>query len=317
MAITSEAGTGKPRDSRIPRIPDKALLACVIIFGALAPLAFVGLSYGLWKGDPIIITPWTAGEALVYTGTISAAAIAVAGVFYTIKMNTKAQEQQLREAAAPYFGVVFLEQKNKRTPLLELPQEGTKDHSQSKNLEYKEVDDRRAYAFLGDQITYQNGLTKEQQKAVSSALITEEMASGVVTHSVNPVIFIPLHLKNIGGGSATGVRVGINKPEEDWAGVCCWTIEKGEHCYLGIYIDTSIESVLGKYELRLVYSDCLGYQYMQKYAIDVVMQKQGSALRPAVRMEFVGSRELISCSERGKYLASLSDAIDNQVASLQ
>ena len=61
-----------------------------------------------------------------------------------------------------------------------------------------------------------------------------------------------------------------------WKCVCSWSLDHGEDFYLLIYIDTD-HNVLGDYEVRIVFNDCLGYRYMETFSLVVERDASGRA----------------------------------------
>lgn len=141
---------------------------------------------------------------------------------------------------------------------------------------YCEVDAREVYAIVGDDIVYRSRLTDNQRERVESTLLTEEIAEGTFAIVSNPVISIPLRFRNVGQGCTNGVRVGVNRKEDEWKCVCSWSLDHGEDFYLLIYIDTD-HNVLGDYEVRIVFNDCLGYRYMETFSLVVERDASGRA----------------------------------------
>ena len=160
--------------------------------------------------------------------------------------------------------------------------------------------------FLDGGISYQTRLSAKQEKLARSRNLEAKMAGGMFASVPNPVIYSPIYLKNVGKGAAVSVRVGVNPKGSDWAGVQYWTLMPGDYFYLGLYVDTDKQAVFGEYELRVVYFDCLGCQYIQRFELKVVSNDGGAGV-PSVQMAYYGPRELLSDEERGRYLENLED----------
>lgn len=294
----------------------KWVLLCCAVVVAL-PLAIYAL-YSFGESCPLIVAPWSAGDMLSYCGTLVAAVVAILGVYWSLRSSRREQERQIRDEVAPFFSAVFLTQKNKRDPFIEmfLGRSGQRadvdgddktESDQGVNCGdegYREVDSREIYVILDGDISYKAKLDEEQAKRTQSKNLKVEMAMGVVAITPNPVIFNPIYLKNVGKGAAVSVRVGVNPKESDWAGVQYWTLMPGDYFYLGLYVDTSKQAVFGEYELRVVYFDCLGCQYIQRFELNVVPGDDEDAA-PQVQMAYYGSRGLLSDEERERYLSNL------------
>lgn len=112
----------------------------------------------------------------------------------------------------------------------------------------------------------------------------------------------------MGNGAAVGASIGINPIGGEWRGAArCWTVDRGEKLYVGIYVDTDAKDVFGQYEIGLAYFDCLGCQYMQKFEMNVAKLKEKD--RPFVRLSFYGPRILLSDEERKRILGDQGDFI--------
>lgn len=294
------------------------ILLCCVLSAAFPLLIYVIYSTG--DCCPLIFTTWTPGELLSYCGTLFAATIAILGVYWSLRSSRQDQERQIRDEAAPFFSAVFLTQINKHDPFTEMffrasgdcvdrdGVDGTEDDCGANlgNGRYKEVDDRKIYVFLDGGISYQTRLSEKQEKLARSRNLEAKMAGGVFASVPNPVIYNPIYLKNVGKGAAVSVRVGVNPKGSDWAGVQYWTLMPGDYFYLGLYVDTDKQAVFGEYELRVVYFDCLGCQYIQRFELKVVSNDGGAGV-PSVQMAYYGPRELLSDEERGRYLENLED----------
>ncbi len=278
------------------------ILASVILSAAL-PLVLYAL-YRIGEAHPVFKSPWSAGEMLGYLGAVAGAAVALMGLLYSIRDGWRQQRDQTRESAAPYFSAVFLRQKNKRLHSSNaangngdegvLGCDGDCHGATESFMAYCEVDERKIYAFLGEEITYGFKLSADQRDRVESSFLDIEPVKGVVFTALNPVIYVPIRFRNVGQGCANGVRVGVNRKDEDWAGVCSWSIDRGEDFYLGVYIDTDAENVLGDYEIRIVFSDCLEYEYIERFKLLVDKNDQG---RPRSAVEYIGRKTVLDEGE--------------------
>lgn len=307
-----------PRAKRIVR----CVLLCLL--AALVPPLFVGITFHIGEVSPVIVVPWSAGDALAYCGGIATAVIAIIGVVYSLQDNRESDEQQIREGSAPFFSAVILTQHNQKTLFSELLANHLRESEETDNIteagqlpSYSESEDRRLYAIMGNKTTYRNRLTDEQREHVESKFLIEHAPDSATYEVVNPVIYVPLRLKNIGPGSASCVRVGVIRPDEEWRGACSWTIEHGDDFYLGIYVDTSRAEVFGKYLISIVFDDCLGYKYREDFGLTVseptLIRPTDRVARPQVGFSYTGTRTLIDKSQREKYLASAELIIKTEV----
>lgn len=278
---------------------------------AVVPPLVVHWLYALGFSDPLIVSPWSAGDMLAYCGAFGGAVIAMLGVYWSLKASGQDLERQTRDEAAPFFSVVFLEQMNKRDPVAEmfvaasrgrLPKEAVNvdDASQTRTKDYEETERRSIYAIMDGDIVYRTGLTGAQQEYACSRNLKQKVAAGTTAIVPNPIIYIPIRLMNVGKGAAVGARIGVYPAGSEWAGVMYWTVGPGDYVYLGVYVDTAKEAVLGEYELGIVYYDCLGCQYIQKFDLNVV--REGEDNHPAVQMAYYGQRSLLSDEERERML---------------
>lgn len=304
----------------------KLILACVI--AVAAPFIFVGITFCVGERWPIIIVPWSAGDALTCSGALSAACVAIYGVYCTlwdnriaraeqVRQDRIAQEDQLREAAAPYFSAVFLEQEAKRTlvdEMLDALKSKVIPEEPIASSDYREVERCKLFVIMGDEIRYSRRLDESQSNRVKSTLGSESGEKGVTFLLCNPVIFIPLKMLNTGPGAASSVRVGVNRDngeDNHLFASCSFVLDHGEGFYLGIYVDTSRKKVSGNYIIEILYSDTLGYQYKQSFKLNVIdsMESKG---HPRVDVAYVGSRELLSKCERQSYLETTLSVESNE-----
>ena len=299
------------------------LFIIICLVAAVLPPIIINALYDVGDDHPLLIARWTAADSLSYFGMISAAVIAIAGVVISGRAAWRSQESQLRDDAAPYFAAIFLDQQNKRDALADFfcsrcqdqpidssPAVGDGGDNTAQST-YTEVEIRTIFAIIGDAITYKKKLSDNEREHVESSYLEEEQANGGRSFVPNSVIYMPIEMKNVGKGAAVGVRVGINKLEDSWTGVSSLTLGIGESFYLGVYIDTSRPGAFGEDEMRVAFSDCLGYQYMQTFQLRVVKNTDphGSSeeLQPQVLISYLGTRRLLNANERREYLESLTD----------
>ncbi len=88
----------------------KGILLCCAV--AVIPLPVILVAYSVGECCLPAVVPWTAGEMLSYCGTLGAALVAIFGVYWSLRENSRAQERQVRDDAAPFLRSSFL---SKRT----------------------------------------------------------------------------------------------------------------------------------------------------------------------------------------------------------
>lgn len=313
------------RTSEGDRTYRRLVLACVI--AVAAPFLLVGVPFGIGEHCPVVFVPWSAGEALACCGALSAACVAIYGVYCTLRDNRvareeqirydrEARENQLREAAAPYFSVVFLEQEGRRTWVDEML-DGTETAGVSEETDnpraYQEVEDRCLFVTMGEGVEYHGQLGESKLELVKSTFVKEYDANGAKLCLHNLVIYVPLKMRNTGPGAASSVRVGVNRKGDERSGPCSFVLDHGEEFYLGIYVDTSQGGVFGEYEIRIAFSDCLGCQYKQTFGLNIVKAgRERNGERSRVDVAYVGSRRLLDDKERQTYLQSVASATSNE-----
>lgn len=178
---------------------DPALRKCIVTCLAIAmtPPIFIWLSFGIGSYCPLILVPWGAGEALGYCGAISAAAIAIVGVLYSLRENRRDEERREREGAAPFFSAIFLTARNKKDLLSDClsksfaEQRGSVPTKSSEVPQYEEVEERRVYVIMASETSYRNRLSSEQVEKVQRRLLPVPSDNGMTLEVVNPVIYVP------------------------------------------------------------------------------------------------------------------------------
>lgn len=285
----------------------RCIAACLAI--AIAPPVFTWFSFSIGKYDPFLFVPWSVGEAMSYCGAISAAAIAIVGVLYSLRENRIDKENNAREGVAPCFSPVFLTVKNREDPPLDFlsscigEKRSSAPSAPTASLRYEEVEERRLYVILATGISYKNRLSSEEAKRVRCKSLLDCSANGLTFADSNPVVYVPVLMRNIGAGVASCVRVGVNRKDDEWKGACSWTIGNGEDLYLGIYIDTSDRTVFGQYVIGIIFSDCLGYDYRQDFELEI-KEPRNSREQAQVGISLKGRRTILDDNERRSYLQS-------------
>lgn len=290
-------------------------MIAVMICVAIMPAAIVGLTYKAGEVAPIIITPWSAGDALSYAGSISAAIIAIDGVLLSLDYSNRQREQTLRDQDSPYFGLVSL-----AFSCATLPSDVIYDDprcfndylpryellctkSEDGRVLHREVDEKFVFVLIdGEDIGYRRVLPSDIAKNLGKPIIRENPSSGMSIDASSQSLYFPILFKNI-GGPATAVRVGINrKTDSEWSAVKNWTLDKGESFYLGLYVSFSHQKQYDPYEIRVIYSDVHGIQYMQRFELLIGTNEKDHS--GSIQLEVAGSKEVLSLDKRISYLAS-------------
>lgn len=87
------------------------LLLCILAI--IVPPVVIMILYSVDRNKPFLVTPWSAGEMLLYCGVFGAAVIAIFGVYWSLRTDRQAQERLIREESAPFLQPSFWSKRTK------------------------------------------------------------------------------------------------------------------------------------------------------------------------------------------------------------
>lgn len=242
------------------------ILLILIIVGPLA------INWLFKQKAPIevLVAEWDASAALGYYGAVIGAAIAVYGVFLTIRYSQKNYKEDVRNRTLPFITLTMLKTKSYKKLF---PVNVIENRNREKEEEYFEYKLQDYYCILENgMVGYQTGLSERQQEILNNAgtkWVSSPSGGSLVV--VNDIC-VPIEIENVGNGTAIRLRYGLNRKgisEKDRRYLPVISLKPENPILLHIFSeDCSKESNnLGEYILSFYYEDIFSNRYKQDFEV--------------------------------------------------
>lgn len=242
------------------------ILLILIIVGPLA------INWLFKQKAPIevLVAEWDASAALEYYGAVIGAAIAVYGVFLTIRYSQKNYKEDVRNRTLPFITLTMLKTKSYKKLF---PVNVIENRNREKEEGYFEYKLQDYYCILENgMVGYQTGLSERQQEILNNAgtkWVSSPSGGSLVV--VNDIC-VPIEIENVGNGTAIRLRYGLNKKgisEKDRRYLPVISLKPENPILLHIFSeDCSKESNnLGEYILSFYYEDIFSNRYKQDFEV--------------------------------------------------
>jgi hypothetical protein len=242
------------------------ILLILIIVGPLA------INWLFKQKAPIevLVAEWDASAALEYYGAVIGAAIAVYGVFLTIRYSQKNYKEDVRNRTLPFITLTMLKTKSYKKLF---PVNAIENRNREKEEGYFEYKLQDYYCILENgMVGYQTGLSERQQEILNNAgtkWVSSPSGGSLVV--VNDIC-VPIEIENVGNGTAIRLRYGLNKKgisEKDRRYLPVISLKPENPILLHIFSeDCSKESNnLGEYILSFYYEDIFSNRYKQDFEV--------------------------------------------------
>jgi len=235
----------------------------------VAALAFVGISAIILY---IFITKFpngtidssvTAGDILVFIGTIFAAVVAIFGVYLTIDHTHKNYKEDARNRVLPFIAISLI--KNKiSNPLL-----GAEKEYDDNNLGYYEYKPTEFNFIIKNGIvTAKTELSDFQKECLDNGFSRKIKCDEVGESYIFDIVCTVYELKNVGNGAAINFQLGVNNKttdDKDKRYITVNPLMVGETILVRLYAEEFSMNDLnyGEYCFEMKYTDIYG---KEKYA---------------------------------------------------
>ena len=242
---------------------------------------------------------WESDAVLSYYGTIVASAIAVYGVFLTIRYSQKNYKEDVRNRTLPFITIDMLKTKSHITIF---PEKSKSDEENTDNQEgYVEYKLQDYYCILDEgTIIYKTGLTKSQKALIENGGMKWVPNGNSRALTRVDEICVPIEIENIGNGTAVRLRYGLNRKNAEIKDrKYLPVISLKTFCPILFHIfseDCSKQSAnLGDYVLSFYYEDIYSNKYQQDFDIKIMYGAEDQSPIVSVDMSheqrFLGGRK--------------------------
>lgn len=244
-------------------------------FGVFLVIVIPVIINELYKKGEGYVTLWSAADVLSYYGMILAAVGAAAGVFFSLKHSQKQYEEDTRKRVLPYIAVSTLG-RHIHSDLFDMDT-AIREAGENDSGYYEYKLDSVYFVIWSNRIEAVKQLTPAQRELLEKdGKIWESHTKGVRSLVQKDYVSIPLEIENVGNGTALGFRVGLNKAQRRKEKLLLpRAMKQGQNMYIHVFSSEAIEQIKGKYFLELFYEDIYGTKYMQEYAVEVGINKDG------------------------------------------
>lgn len=250
----------------------------------------------------LLAVDWESDVALSYYGTIVASAIAVYGVFLTIRYSQENYKEDVRNRTLPFITIDMLKTKSHIKIFSAAPQNGEENiDKQEGYVEYKLQD---YYCILDEgKIIYKTRLTKLQKELLENGGM-KWIPSGNKKELVQvDKICVPMEIENVGNDTAVRLRYGLNRKNiEIKDRKYLPVISLKTFCPIVFHIfseDCSKQSAnLGDYVLSFYYEDMYSNKYQQDFDIKIMYSDEEQS--PIVSVDMSHEQRFLGGSKNRK-----------------
>lgn len=238
----------------------------VLLIIIMIPI-IVHILYSLYSYDELV-SKWTAGEMLMYFGTVFTAIIALNGIFNSLNINFKNNINSVR----PYIAVEAINIHSRKNIFNNTP-------LTNKNIEtYEEfVISQLCFNICKEKITLNENLQENQMQLIrNNGKMPEELSPGVYAIIQKQFFALFLSCKNVGKGCAVNTNVGLQSLNKKPLFSIPFTFNISNDLVIRIFSECSINEISGMYYLIFRYDDIYGNEYTQKHELIISEDKQKS-----------------------------------------
>lgn len=250
----------------------KWLTALVITVIILAFVIGVPLIINeLYKKGPGYITVWNGADMLSYYGTILGSCGAAIGVYWSIQAAQKNYREDVRARVLPFIAVIPLERSGKinLTESFNNASSGGSDEKSNTSFYEERRLDKLYFVIESTGINIRFKLKKQQEDLINTAgLGWKRRPNGTVILEDIDFFSIPLEIENVGNGTATNVRIGLNRVDENPSQFTYpLMLKQAQTLYIHIFSQLTFEEIGSEYTLAVYYDDIYGNKYRQRFSV--------------------------------------------------
>lgn len=219
-----------------------------------------------YKGNQGYLTLWGAKEVLAYYGTIVAAFIGVAGVYFTVSISNKNYRDDARYRILPFMAITvhnFLPP----DPFILGFDEPDFSTTEVANGISSQIHNRLYFVLDGDgkiRVT-ENLSVAETKKLQETTVIWRRGKDGNMYLRDAESVSMPFILENIGNGAAKNLRMGLAFANQNPFFKAEFVLKQNEQFLLHIFSEKPFEEIKGNYTFFIYYEDILGNEYEQVF----------------------------------------------------
>lgn len=251
----------------------------VILVAIIIPI-FVHVLYSVYISDALS-SKWTAGEMLVYFGTIFSVVVVLKGIFNSLNMHFK----DTINSVIPYISIESLNIRSRKNIF---NNDSLCDKSEEIYEEF--VVNQLCFNICKGKVELKDKLQEKQMQIIrNNGRMTEELSPGVYAVIQKQFFALFLLCKNVGKGCAINTNVGLQIDEESPVFSIPFTMNIGNDIIVRIFSESPTNEIFGKYYLIFRYDDIYGNEYIKKHELIISEDKGKSKLnvKPIIEHNYV------------------------------
>ena len=275
---------------RMHRKYKKQIIITSLILFLFVPLC-IHVLFKIHPQNSFFSAEWTAGDVLLFYGSVLAAVGTAFGVFLTVRYSQKNYQEDVKKRVLPYITITQLVSKyryNLGAALSEYLQmadspEGSEGETQEQKYEklpiYEEHQLEKVYfVFKSGKFEAMDNLPKEYEELLTHRGIEWKVNErGAKVFSPKGYLSFPLLLENVGCGPAINLRIGLNKTGEHELFIRPRQLIVQQSMYIHIFVPEFEICDEMSFNLTVVYQDIYKNKYRQDYAMTLTNEKMSLA----------------------------------------
>ena len=253
--------------------------------------------FKLHPSNPFFSAEWTAGDVLLFYGSILAAAGTCAGVFFSIRYSQKNYQEDTLRKVLPLITVTELSKKSNYNPFYDDGDEEVELHENEPLFEEHELK-KVFYVFERGHFEAKEKLPEKYKRIVDhNGHLKESVQKGIKISRYESYMYMPLALQNVGNGTAINMRIGLNRVGEKELFVR--PVQQNVHdvFYVNIFVpDCDLDEDL-QFLLSVVYEDIYGNRYREDFPTKL------TNIRLTVSFN-VKQKKLVRSEQDGRWIVS-------------
>ena len=264
---------------RIQKYRKPIIITSLVIF-VFIPLC-IHLIFKIHPTDPFFSAEWTAGDVLLFYGSVLAAFGTAFGVFLTVKYSQKNYQEDTRRKVLPFITVTQLFAKHRYNPLSGIFYTDENDNNiipsrdEDRRPIYEEYQLKRVF-FIFKEGAFEAvaELPKEYEELIKHrGYLWERTDRESKALKQKGYMSFPLHVENNGCGPAINFRIGLNKKNTNELFVRPLQLKPEQSLYIHIFVPEIEQHDDMDFYLSFVYQDIFKNRYRQNYEITLTNEK--------------------------------------------
>ena len=272
-----------------------------IVWGLLISFLLIGVPFvihALFKlhpSNPFFSAEWSAGDVLLFYGSILAAVGTCAGVFFSIRYSQKNYKEDTLRKVLPLITVTELSKKSNYNPF---DDDDEVELHENEPL-YEEYELKKVfYVFEKGHFEAKEKLPEKYKRIVDhNGHLKKTAQEGIRISIYESYMYMPLALQNVGNGTAINMRIGLNRVGERELFVR--PVQQNVHdvFHVNIFVPSCDLDEDLQFLLSVVYEDIYGNRYREDFPTKL------TNIRLTVNFD-VKQKKLVRSEQDGRWIVS-------------